>query len=277
VEFKTYQTIEEYSNKVKSFLEVEEVVNNIPLSILRNMSASEDSLFALVEEHGEVLLVLLMTPPYNLYVYGAGPRLTEAITLAVKQLTSKNISLPGVIGPKDVAELFAKTWAQEHTVTLKIAMNQRIYQLIEVMDRGNSSGVLRVANENDISLLAGWVHEFSKVTAGILTEEESLVRAKRMVEQKTVYVWQDGEQVVSMVNKARPTENGITINFVYTPPNCRDRGYATSSVAAFSQLLLNEGLEYCTLYTDLTNPTSNSIYMKIGYKPIRDSVMYQFN
>jgi hypothetical protein len=31
---------------------------------------------------------------------------------------------------------------------------------------------------------------------------------------------------------------------------------------------LDSGKKFCTLYTDLDNPTSNSIYQKIGYKPV---------
>ena len=32
----------------------------------------------------------------------------------------------------------------------------------------------------------------------------------------------------------------------------------------------------CVLYTDLANPTSNSIYQRIGYEPVGDSVHLEF-
>ena len=38
----------------------------------------------------------------------------------------------------------------------------------------------------------------------------------------------------------------------------------------------NERNKYCCLFTDLANPTSNSIYMKIGYQPIADYLVYNF-
>ena len=41
--------------------------------------------------------------------------------------------------------------------------------------------------------------------------------------------------------------------------------------AAVSQLLLERGHRFCFLYTDLANPTSNSIYARIGYEPVCDS------
>lgn len=46
--------------------------------------------------------------------------------------------------------------------------------------------------------------------------------------------------------------------------------YASACVAALSQLILDEGKEFCTLFTDLANPTSNHIYQQIGYRPVCD-------
>jgi predicted GNAT family acetyltransferase len=62
----------------------------------------------------------------------------------------------------------------------------------------------------------------------------------------------------------------MRIGAVYTPPEARGRGYATALVAAVSQHLLDRGRAFTYLYTDLANPTSNSIYQKIGYRPVAD-------
>ena len=66
------------------------------------------------------------------------------------------------------------------------------------------------------------------------------------------------------------------IGGVYTPPDCRNRGYASACVAELSRRLLDEGRAFCCLYTDASNPTSNSIYQKIGYKLVADSSHYAF-
>ena len=36
-------------------------------------------------------------------------------------------------------------------------------------------------------------------------------------------------------------------------------------------MLLERGHRFCFLYTDLANPTSNSIYLRIGYERVCDS------
>jgi predicted GNAT family acetyltransferase len=43
-----------------------------------------------------------------------------------------------------------------------------------------------------------------------------------------------------------------------------------------SQHLLDSGLRLCFLYTDLTNPLSNRIYQRIGYRPVCEVVDYMF-
>jgi len=47
-------------------------------------------------------------------------------------------------------------------------------------------------------------------------------------------------------------------------------------VAALSQHLLNTGRAFCTLFTDLANPTSNHIYQEIGYRRLGDFAEYSF-
>ena len=72
------------------------------------------------------------------------------------------------------------------------------------------------------------------------------------------------------------TPKGIRIGGVYTPPDERRRGYATALVAEVSRIKLAEGKALCFLFTDLANPTSNSIYQKIGYRPVCDFAEYRF-
>jgi uncharacterized protein len=80
----------------------------------------------------------------------------------------------------------------------------------------------------------------------------------------------------TMAASTRPTRNGITVNNVYTPPHQRKKGYASACVAALSQKQLDSGYKYCCLFTDLANPTSNQIYMDIGYQPVCDFGEHKF-
>ncbi len=80
-----------------------------------------------------------------------------------------------------------------------------------------------------------------------------------------------------MAMSAGKTAHGIRVTGVYTPPEFRKKGYATACVGSLTQKLLNDGNEFCFLYTDAANPTSNSIYQKIGYRIECKSQMIKFN
>ena len=74
-----------------------------------------------------------------------------------------------------------------------------------------------------------------------------------------------------------PVHGMVRIGPVYTPPERRGRGYASAATAALSQRLLDAGAEEVLLYTDLANPVSNSIYQRIGYRPVEDRVVLAFS
>jgi predicted GNAT family acetyltransferase len=103
-------------------------------------------------------------------------------------------------------------------------------------------------------------------------DSEALV-AERL-RRGRLYVWDD-DGPRTMAAWAGKTPHGVRVNFVYTPPESRGQGYASACVAALSQRLLDEGNDFCCLYTDLSNPISNSIYQKIGYRPVSDSGFYR--
>ncbi len=82
--------------------------------------------------------------------------------------------------------------------------------------------------------------------------------------------------VVCMADRRRPTKHGHVIGLVYTPKIYRNKGYATACVAELCRHILNSGKSFCSLFTDLSNPTSNGIYKKIGFKPLCDFHDYSF-
>lgn len=87
--------------------------------------------------------------------------------------------------------------------------------------------------------------------------------------RERLFVWDD-HGPASMVSLS-PIVAGVTrLGPVYTPPELRRRGYASSAVAAASRRALAEGGRRCALFTDLSNPTSNKIYDDVGYRRIAD-------
>ena len=57
----------------------------------------------------------------------------------------------------------------------------------------------------------------------------------------------------------------------------RGRGYASALTAELTAQLLSGGRDFCFLYTDLANPTANSIYQRVGYRPVTDVELWRFD
>lgn len=229
-----------------------------------------------VQENGKTVASAFQTPPMNLIVTYASQ---EAIEKMADYLWEIRASFPGVVGPANESEAFAKIWSKFIGKPLKLGMNQRIYRLDQVVLPHNVSGHMRVAEESELPLVTDWLIKFAQECLPS-PERDDVERFKRLavasIQNQRAHLWIDQGKPVSMAMCNRPTQNGITINGVYTPHNLRKKGYASGVVAHLSQKMLNSGKKFCVLYTDLSNPTSNKIYQNVGYKEVSDSKHFLF-
>lgn len=277
-----FDSVQLYIKKVEPFLERNEAANNLILGLLyllhqkelKGEDISDTFLGAVDDSEGNLVLVVFMNR-INLLVYGEGTEVDSAIEFAVSYLSESGMSVPGVVGPTPIAASFATKWASNNNSTPIVKMNQMIYRLDRVNPIGYAPGKLRLAESNDLELIADWILDFNEAIGERIEQEVARNKARENIESSSLYIWHD-EVGVSMAKKSRPTRNGIVVTLVYTPPAYRNKGYASACVAALSQLLLDEGYTFCSLYTDLANPTSNKIYSAIGYESIQGSIMYRF-
>jgi predicted GNAT family acetyltransferase len=175
-------------------------------------------------------------------------------------------------GPDPAVAPFAAGFAAATGRHALLGMRQRIHELRAVIPPARPApGRLRQARESEAGTLTPWVGDMLSLI-GDRREAADLTRER--IQGGNLFIWEDGGPV-SMAGWTGKTPNGARVNFVYTPAALRGRGYATAAVAALSQHLLDQGHRYCCLYTDLANPTSNAIYQRIGYRPIRDAALYR--
>lgn len=215
-----------------------------------------------VESQGAIAGVAVMTPPRGLVLaYGLAPGAVEALARHLHPS-----AVPSVLGPRDAVAEFANLWRRLRGVPSREGMRQGIYELRSVVHPHYSPGRLRQAVWDELSLLAQWRSQFiAEAGAFPETPEQNRRAAEALLAEGTAYLWDDGGPV-SVAVAANPTPRGMRVGLVYTPPQRRKRGYATSCVAALSQQLLDSGREFCCLFADLANPTSNHIYQEIGYR-----------
>lgn len=280
-ELSQFENSRAFLEEVGEALYSRETVNNLILGVserlVTNPGAYENPLFAAVRKgkNGEVLLATVMTPPHNLILAG-GKNFDKGLPSLIAFLQESQIEIPGVIGPVQIIEGFVKHWKQIMEESGEIKMHQRVYELRTVRMPPLPEGHFRIAFLEEAQTIANWLTAFSKEALGE-GAGAALDRAKALITDGKVFVWQNNAESVSMAMKTRPIAHSITIGSVYTPPKHRCQGYATALVARLSQHLLDSGYRFLNLFTDLENPTSNSIYQKIGYHPVSDFRMITFN
>lgn len=202
----------------------------------------------------------------------------DLLKQVAKKLLESKIDIAGVFGPTEEAKAFSQEWMQIRECQTSVAMDQMLYKLNTVIWPIKTEGSIRVAEARDAVIIAQWEYDFLKEALPFEATSLELVRqnSERRISSGMTFIWEVDEQPVSITSLARPTTHGIAIIGVYTPPEHRKKGYAAALVATVSAEGLKRGKDFCTLYTDLSNPTSNSIYRKIGYYPVCGACNYRF-
>jgi predicted GNAT family acetyltransferase len=231
-----------------------------------------------IENGGEVVGAALRTAPFNIVV--AKPVSDAALQFAAEAVAGEGISLPGVTGAYPEADVFADSWERATGARRRLRMAQGIYEVRTARPPADARGRMRLADRADRELIVDWIHAFQ---AESIPPDAPHMNVDEVVERRLAEVggggfalWDDGGETVSLSGYGGRTPHGIRIGPVYTPPPLRGRGYASGLVGQLSKHLLEGGLDYCFLYTDLANPTSNRIYMNVGYELVCESADYAF-
>ena len=264
----TYPNASAFLSENQAFIEQEETVNSLLLGLsigLSKQQETEGSRFFSVQQTGDIQMVAINTP--GRYLILTNPFLPEAIPTLIDHLIEKGIHYPGCIGPEGASLTFAYHWMEKRRGSYEYEMKNLCYELREVIWPPKPAGQMRLGLEKDIPLLTQWFNNFVKEA---MEQSESMEVSRSIVEKKIadqlIYVWEVEGIICCMAAKARPTANGVSINYVYTPKEQRKRGYAAQLVAHLSQLILEDGYTFCTLFADAEFPSSNRIYQKIGYR-----------
>ena len=276
-----HETAGDFLARAGDFLTAREAEHNLILGISSRLQREpvlygEPAYLATVEDEGRVIGVTMRTPPHNLIL----SEIDDEAAIAVVLEDAREVfgTIPGVVGPKAPVAEFAELWQEATGTEAQLEIAQRCFRADHVETPESVSGAMRVYEGGDRELAVEWMDAFVAEALHGPEPESSAEFVDRRNEDPDggLVIWDDG-QAVSMAGFGGRTPNGIRIGPVYTPPELRGRGYASALTAALTQRLLDEGRQFCFLFTDLANPTSNSIYQRIGYRPVSDVDLWRFS
>jgi hypothetical protein len=271
-----YQNAAEFTERVTPLLMRDETVNHLMLGILSDLSrgsptqAARGPLLCDVEEEHGVPIAAAASTGLSLVLTDMPPGAMDAL---VDFLASEKISIPKTCGTSETVARFAERWAARNHLTATLDRRLHIMRLESMAATNEFPGHFRQATMADVPTLTPWAEGF---TAELQLElSDARTDVERRIGRDRLFVWCD-PQPVSMAGCAGPTPNGIRINFVYTPPEFRRRGYAGACVAALSRRMLEAGKKFVFLYVDAGNATTNRIYRAVGFQAVCDWDDYHF-
>jgi GNAT superfamily N-acetyltransferase len=255
------------------FLERDEPRHNLLLGFRARLEADPaffggaPRLFLVRGGDGEIVAVATQTPPFGVVL----SEMDEAAAVALaERYVGDGLDLPTVLGPVARSRAFAVRWCELTGGSYEVGIEERIYAATEV-DAPDVPGSLRPYAPDDRALLVEWIQAFfDEAMPGSIEGDPERFATERGAD---MWFWEVDGEAVSFAGHAGETPNGARVGPVYTPPALRGRGYGSAVTAALTTHLLATR-RFCFLFTNLANPTSNSIYQRIGYRPVSDVTVW---
>lgn len=280
--------VDEFLAQAGEFLRAERVRNTVILTVAENLRvkgqlltggqpAQDEPLFGWWRpgaEGNQVRGAFLHTPAFPAFLTTFMSQ--RAAAELAGDLAATGRMIQGVNAESDTAEAFGEALAHHTGTAATVHRRMRLFVLGElVRPHPGPEGAPRPATERDRNLLTEWLRAFTREVGDPDTQDYQAAADERL-SYGGVIIWDAGGVPASIAGRTRIVAGMARVGPVYTPPELRGRGYAGGATVAVSQAALDAGATEVVLYTDLSNPTSNALYQRLGYRPVEDRLVLSF-
>ena len=261
-----FATAAAFGEAAGRWLEADERDNNLILSVYHGAVRRGDASRSwLVSGDTGPQLALWQSPPHYLLLSQGS---AEAAGWAAERIEAE---LPGVMGPAAVADAFAERWARGHSQTAHLNSAMTFYALDRLAPFRRPGGGMRRAAPEEFERLAPLAAAAAREMNLPLPEQKPVEGEKglrRALADGKQFVWAEGDSIRAMAAYAEALPHGgARIRGVYTPAEFRGRGYGSAIVGTLTEMLLEGGQGWVSLFADNANPTSTGIYRRLGFEP----------
>jgi predicted GNAT family acetyltransferase len=273
--------VEVYAAAAGGFLEAEPCRRNLLRTIIESVRSGAATptappSFWWATDDGRVVGAASWTPPHGLLVSELAPgAVAPLVESARRRGRDIEVSVPGVIGPGDAARSVAATWQRLAGEVATVHMVEILHQLDALVEPPSPPGRWRRAEMSDVDLVAAWFEAFA-AEAGVVHVPDRARLVAHIIDAGRCFLWEDEGGAVSLACHNVPVAGVVRIGPVYTPPQFRMRGCGRRLTYEVTRDALAQGATTAVLYTDAANPTSNSIYRQIGYRPLEEHLHINF-
>jgi GNAT superfamily N-acetyltransferase len=220
-------------------------------------------------DQAQVIGVAMHTPPNNMFL----SRMPEdAVLFLAEEMAQRGRDLPGVNGAVESTRAFAGAWKRMTGRTSTLLTEMRMYRLDELVWPEAVQGKAgRAKTSRDLSVVAEWFAAFHDEAQPEAPVDDWSAIARRRIDAGEMHLWLVKEVSVALAGVSGAAQGVARVGPVYTPQRWRRNGYGSAVTAAATSAVLRAGAQHVVLYTDVANPTSNSIYQTLGYRHDHDA------
>jgi GNAT superfamily N-acetyltransferase len=267
--------LEEYAAAAGDFLHADPAENTVVLGLIETLRAqgTDGTRFGWWRSGGGgVGGVFQHTDPHPMLLSA----MPDDAARELAGVLAERDSAFSVTGAPGTVSAFADRWQHRTGMAAVLMMRQRLYRLEGLaMPHPPPPGTARVADTADRDLLVAWFDAFERESLGSAAGIEALVDDR--LSHDGIALWEVDGRPVAVASRTRVVAGMARIGSVYTPPEHRRHGYGAAVTATLSRAALDAGARHVVLFTDLANPTSNSIYQRLGYRPLSDRLVLGFS
>lgn len=180
-------------------------------------------------------------------------------------------ALVAVDGPDEVAAAFAEAWRDRVGATPAPPRRNLLHELGDLA-LPDVRGCARLADLADLDLLVPWVLAYEEEDYGRRGATERMARILRsnLLGPDLVYVlWEHAGEPVAFAGARRPVAGVSRVGPVFVPGGLRGNGYGLAVAGAATAWALEEAkAARVVLFADESSPAPNSIYRRLGYRPV---------
>lgn len=266
----SYHTPSDFLQVTEAFLQKKALENNMILGFCNNFEdktkPQEGVFFVTVMEKGKLQIASMVF--HSRLLIAAKSLLENAIATLADYYIKHEIEIKTIIAEKEFTEAFAHYYPKIIVEKIPLLLNKlTIVQPLPLVE-----GDFLMADDSQIELFTDWTIAFEMEIHVNLPPDRDKMRklTESRIKKGTIFQWVVAGEIVCMVAIMRRTPEVGIVGLVYTPPDLRGKGYATSATQKLSEWMLQNGYETCVLFTEKANRISNHIYQKIGYEPISE-------
>lgn len=262
-----FDDVDRFLVATEEFRTTEPVLTNVIGTVAAGIAAGgvHDTclLFALRDGDGRVVGCAARTSPWNLVV---SPMPSGAASRLARHVAVVDPELPGITGPRGVVDTMVTAMQLDYSPRVTLIDVVRVLEEF-IPPPKPAPGAPRLATEADRDMLIAWLLQFAQDAHLPLHDPKAAVDGR--LRSRAFWFWEVDGQSVALAGHATPvsTPAGTVgrIGPVYTPAEHRGRGYGSAITSQVVEVLLPT-CAVIMLYADATNPTSNAVYERLGFR-----------